>query len=202
MLGFALLLLTTELSCPAGMVPASPWSCIDELPLLVDGEHPRLALSATPEHYVPLHGQTWDVEALCAERGARVCADDEWQAACEGTPRDACPSQELAYRAPRWDLVGHRNSDELRRLNRSSSWRDYPGCVSRRGARMMGAVEEWVRSGSGYAFSAAYWSRPATCGQFVRTHAADWHDYVSGGRCCASKQPTLRRGGWRALPLL
>jgi len=178
-----------EPSCPAGMVAVSRWSCIDALPLLADDARPRLALSATREGYVPLHGQTWDVETLCAERGARMCTADEWQAACEGTPREACPSQELAYRAPQWPLVGGRNVAELRRLDRSSSWRDYPGCVSSRGARMMGAVEEWVRTRRGYALTAGYWSRAASCRQLVASHAPDWHDYASGGRCCLTVRP-------------
>lgn len=181
--------LSLEPSCPAGMVAASRSSCIDVLPLEANDGRPRLALSATRETYVPLRGTTWNLEELCAERGARMCSASEWRAACEGTPREACPSQELAYRAPQWPLVGGRNVAELRRLDRSSSWRDYPGCVSSRGARMMGAVEEWVRTRRGYALTAGYWSRAASCRQLVASHAPDWHDYASGGRCCRTVRP-------------
>lgn len=171
-------------ACPSGMVWAGGRVCIDELPMSMADGHPRLGLSATRESYVPLRGVIWDLESLCAARGARMCSDAEWQSACDGTPVADCPSHALPYRVPDWTLVGLRAPRELARLDRSSHWRAYPSCVSTVGARMMGTIQEWVRTKRGYAFSRRFWSRAGTCSQFISSHAPDWHDYATGGRCC------------------
>jgi len=176
-------------ACPAGMVWAGDRSCIDVWPMSrVDGR-PVLGLSALPETYLDLRGETWDLEEACASRGARMCTAAEWQHACEDTPRDACPSQELPYRVPDWSLVARRDAREMMRLDRSSSWHDYPSCVGQTGARMMGAIEEWVRTPTGYAFSRGFWSREGGCGAFVSSHDPRWHDYATGGRCCIDIAP-------------
>lgn len=80
------------------------------------------------------------------------------------------------------------------------------GCVSASGAEdMMGNVEEWVtcpawtsRSkdncvGDGddmvcYCLAGRYWSGPAACDKVVVGHAATFHDYQSGTRCCKSPE--------------
>lgn len=171
--------LLSPLPCPSGMVPAGATACIDELPI------ERLALSATREAYVDLRGATWNLEELCAKQGKRMCYDAEWSAACYGTPLEtACPPIVDQYRPPRWGLVAARDKRELARLDRRSDAADYPSCVGRSGARMMGAIQEWVRTKRGYAFSRRFWSRAGTCSQFITSHAPDWHDYATGGRCC------------------
>lgn len=184
MLGPSLISLVLA-TCPPGMVFATAAVCIDRLPWPNDEEAPtQLALSALPEPYLNLRGVTWDLETLCASRGKRVCTAEEWTAACEGTPREECPSQALEYRVPHWGRVAARDPFELMILDRHSSWRNFPACAGQTGARMMGTAQEWVRLRGGYAFSRGFWSREGGCPHFIRSHSPTWHDYATSGRCC------------------
>lgn len=171
-------------SCPPGMVFANERVCIDRLAWPNDENAPtRFGLSALPETYLDLRGETWDLEALCASRGKRTCTAREWRSACEGTVTTSCPAI-VSYRAPRWDRVRERDPFELLRLDPHHSWRDYPACVGSSGARMMTTAQEWVRRAKGYAFSRGYWSRQGGCGDFITSHDPRWHDYATTGRCC------------------
>lgn len=183
-------------SCPPDMVFATPTTCIDRLPFPnYEGEGPMLGLSAVVEPYLRLDGATWDAETLCASRGKRVCAWEEWQSACEGTVVEACPPV-VAYIAPDWGLVTSRDPFELLRLDQHASPDAWPACRGQTGARMMGNVQEWVRHGKGHAFSRGFWSRPADCHSLNTAHDEKWHDYATGTRCCSEVRHDLR------LPLL
>ena len=165
--------------CPADMVPVSATVCIERR-AWPGYDEPMLGISALPEPYLALDGATWDAEALCASRGRRMCQLDEWRAACEGTKRDACGPL-VPYRAPVWSLVAARDAQELLRLNQYSGDMQ---CFGRTGAIGMLAAEEWVRIGTGYALTAAYWSRAGECGDVITSHSPRWHDYASSVRCC------------------
>lgn len=172
-------------ACPIDMVWATNSVCIDRLPYPnYEGEPPLVGLSATPENYLPLGGETWDAESLCASRGKRLCTWHEWQRACEGTEPEQCQPLQR-YIAPEWGRVAERDPLELLRLDQHASASDYPQCVSRSGARLMiGNVQEWVRYQGGHAFSRSYWSRPGDCHALTTAHDERWHDYATSTRCC------------------
>lgn len=170
--------------CPPDMTFATVGVCIDRLAFPnADDQGPMLGLSAVPEVYLRLDNVPWDAESLCASQGKRVCAWSEWQAACAGTVASTCPAV-VSYVAPNWGLVAARSSTELLRLDQHAAPSAFPQCVGSTGARMMGNIQEWVRYGAGHAFSRSFWSRPGDCRAVNPAHAANWHDYATGTRCC------------------
>jgi len=177
-------------TCPPDMVEATPTACIEVLQYPGSADMPPLlGMSALPESHIRVTGR-WDLDGLCRARGRRACTATEWKRACIGTPRQSCLPL-LKYRAPRWGKVRDRNALELVRLNQYPDPDEYPGCVSLVGARMMGATQEWVRVGNGWALTAGYWSREASCGDLVRSHAPRWHDYQTSGRCCLDREDAI-----------
>ena len=186
--------LTVGYLCPPDMVLVGKGVCLDRLAWPNESdEYPLLGVSATSEGYVPIPaGETWDCESLCSTKARRLCSAREWQHGCEGTPTEKCGDLK-PYIPPKWDLVAVRDSDELERLDQHADVRDYPQCVSPRGARMMGTVQEWVRLSSGsYALTRAFWSRAGSCETINTTHAPNWHDYATACRCCKDVPPHLR----------
>lgn len=169
-------------NCPPDMVTATQGVCIERL-AWPGYDRPMLGISALPESYLALGGETWDAEALCASRGRRVCQLSEWRAACAGTKRDAC-GKLVPYRAPSWNLVASRDAQELLRLDQYPDADELTACVGATGAVGMLAAEEWVRVGDSYALTAAYWSRAGECGDIITSHSPAWHDYASTVRCC------------------
>lgn len=109
------------------------------------------------------------------------------------------------YRKPDPDKVFRRDKKELERLNQSDRSGDRAKCTSASGAQdMMGNVEEWIhcprwmsKSGANcvgskkdgdqvcYCLAGRYWSAPVKCGEMIAGHAAAYHDYETGFRCCA-----------------
>ena len=77
-----------------------------------------------------------------------------------------------------------RDSFELFALDQHAAPSAFPNCVGKTGARMMGNVQEWVRHGTGHAFSRGFWSRPGDCRSLNTSHDEKWHDYATGTRCC------------------
>lgn len=156
----------------------------------VPGAYPDLDLSALPEQGVT--GK--DLDSLCRSVGKRLCTRDEWVAACEGTDVSTCNVNQ-AWRAPNEALVAARDDRELTRLRQNwpsgAEDRKAP-CVSASGAEdMLGNVEEWVRCDNGYdgyCLMGRFWSEAVSCTFTVKTHAARWHYYETGGRCCAEAE--------------
>ena len=170
--------------CQAGMVPTGVGTCIDLFPYPnYEGMPPMLGLSAVPTDYLDLLGETWDAETLCASRGKRLCSWDEWRSACRGSVQPAL----VAYLAPDWSKVDKRDGLELWRLNQYPSALEHPETTGWSGARMMTAVQEWIRypgGVGGYAFSRGFWSREGGCDSITVGHDPRFFDYATTGRCC------------------
>jgi hypothetical protein len=102
---------TTELPLVTMSVPAFG---IDALPYPNDpGRPPRTNVAHT------------EAEKLCADRGARLCTELEWEAACRGPQGDGFAS------GATWD---------------ASCEKDPATCASGYGVRGMGALREWTAS--------------------------------------------------------
>lgn len=124
------------------------------------------------------------------------------------TAKDTPCNYARHYREPDGDLIFKRDKDELARLNQSDKSGDRDKCISESGAQdMMGNVEEWVRCprwmtksggncigsrGDGtqvcYCLAGRYWSAPVKCHEMVAGHAAQYHDYETGFRCCKNAE--------------
>lgn len=174
--------------CPAQMVLVGK-TCVDEFPYPnTNGDEVLLGVSAIPESYLESKGATWDCVALCQAEGKRVCRWREWQAACEGTPVDAC-GELREWLVPNWHRVMLRSPSEMRRLDQHALASHYPRCVSDAGVRMMTTVEEWVQVGNSFAFTRGFWSRPGGCHDLNASHSPAWHGYSNACRCCQDAQP-------------
>lgn len=121
------------------------------------------------------------------------------------TPADKTPCNYAKwYRKPDGAKVFKRDPKELARLDQSDKSGARAKCKSASGAHdMMGNVEEWIRcprymtkSGGNcvgkdgdsnqvcYCLAGRYWSSPVKCHRIIAGHAAQYHDYETGFRCC------------------
>jgi hypothetical protein len=154
---------------------------------------------------------TWrEAGALCDERGARLCSEDEWTFACEGEEarpfatgyvRDpsACVL-DRAWRFVHEDALAVRTSAEaLRELDRlwqGEASGTYSRCRSPFGVYdLIGNVDEWTRSsqtsGLHSILKGGYWGPVRTqCRASTRVHDEDFYFYQIGFRCCADASPT------------
>lgn len=144
-------------------------------------------------------------KSWCEKRNRRVCAEEEWEQACEGpekrplaygwsVDKKLCNSDKLwtafdvkKLNDPDEDVV----KDELERLWQGSTSGKYLTCVSAYGIfDMMGNVEEWVSSRSGRKWPGAlmggFWAKPWTgCRGTNDAHEPTFVFYETGFRCCA-----------------
>jgi sulfatase modifying factor 1 len=176
-------------------------------------------LPARPEHFCidrfeypnrksgyPLIAVNWhEAGALCKDRGARLCTEDEWTFACEGD--DALPYPTGYVRDPEacvidkpWRLFDERllaardsaiAEAELDYVWQGEASGSRPRCKSPFGVYdMTGNVDEWTRSveREGYAsiFKGGYWGPVrARCRASTRAHNEEFYFYQQGFRCCA-----------------
>lgn len=181
---FNFLLTWAVATCPAMMVPTGMSSCIDVCTWPGTCDRNVFGLSAVHENYVPLPEGLWDAESLCGSVGKRVCERAEWAASCEGTPLDAC-NVRREWRVVDWDRVAFREPAVMSLLDQGVTGYEMQACRSDVGAHhMLGNALEWVRDGDGYALVGGYWSREMSCGDAIRGHSPNWHDYSSTVRCC------------------
>jgi len=174
--------------CPPDMVLVGKKTCVDVLPYPNEpDEEPILGVSAVPEEYLPSLAVR-DCVSLCAVEEKRLCSWEEWQAACQGTPRQHC-GKPPEFLAPDWMRVAFRHEAELARLDQHPRADEHPKCISTAGVRMMTTLEEWVRFGDSYAFSRGFWSRPGDCRSLNAAHAPHWHGYANACRCCRDAEP-------------
>jgi sulfatase modifying factor 1 len=154
----------------------------------------------------PLIAVTWrEAGALCQDRGARLCTEDEWTFACEG--EDALPYPTGYLRDPKACVIDRpwRLFDERLLAVRDSAAAvaeiDYVWQGEASGSRPLckspfglydttGNVDEWTRSvqREGYAsvFKGGYWGPVrARCRAATRAHNEDFYFYQQGFRCCA-----------------
>lgn len=140
----------------------------------------------------------------CAERGRRMCSEQEWELACEGEERrplaygwkvnkTTCNSDKAwrAFDAKRLYAGGDEEDQEVERLWQGAPSGAYMSCVSTFGIfDMMGNVEEWVATRSGRKWPGAlmggFWAKPWTgCRGTNDAHEPSFKFYETGFRCCA-----------------
>lgn len=146
-----------------------------------------------------------EATALCGAQGKRLCTEDEWTFACEGSDAlpypygfdrddDACV---IDRRNPAFDEHALRDRDadrfarELDRLWQGETSGARPRCRSPFGVYdMTGNVDEWTVSvratGRRSIMKGGYWGRiRARCRPSTRAHGEDFVFYQQGFRCCA-----------------
>jgi Sulfatase-modifying factor enzyme 1 len=155
----------------------------------------------------PLVMQSYEMaQTFCSERGKRVCAEEEWEQACEGdehrplaygwkVDKNVCNSGKTWRPFDTRKLYG-RDKDELKeeveRLWQGETSGKFTACVSPYGVfDMMGNVEEWVTSRRGRRYKGAlmggFWSKPWTgCRGTNDAHEESFTFYETGFRCCAA----------------
>ncbi len=184
--------------CPLDMVRVEG-ACVDrfEAPN-IPGALPLVMQSA-------LAGEAW-----CAERGKRLCTEDEWDLACQGAEGLTYPYGD-AWEAERCNdgktwippdeatlatWPSPEAQAEVDALYQGAPSGAYAGCVSGHGAfDLTGNVEEWVVRTKDHAnnyphvLKGCYWSgcyggSKPTCLSTNPAHASAFMFYETGFRCC------------------
>jgi hypothetical protein len=218
----------TSAGCPSGMagvsVPGNDVFCIDryEASLVeVDDDKPvspfgavkaRSVRAVSRSGVVP-QGYVSEVEAsaACKASGKRLCAEDEWVAACRGERKTRFPYGDA--RKSGW--CNDDGKSPLVRLYGSAGVRAFgeepmndprlnqmPDTVARCGAYerctndlgvfdMVGNLHEWVDDPGG-TFRGGYYLDTRRngdgCDYRTTAHGAAYKDYSTGFRCCADKK--------------
>ncbi len=207
--------------CPAGMIDVAGF-CIDRYEaFLVEVQangsttawspyhHPGMrrvramsAAGAVPQGYID--GRS--AEAACLEAGKRLCSDDEWLRACQGSGGATFPYGEVRQggdcndaRAvhPAIELFGNDPNPFSRIqepcINQLPDSVDPSGtnsaCISEDGVfDMMGNLHEWTAASSGI-FRGGYYvdtyRNGPGCLYRTTAHGRGHWDYSTGFRCCA-----------------
>lgn len=150
-----------------------------------------------------------EAQKWCADRGKRVCAEDEWETACEsGDERPwfygwkldgtVCNTTKAwkAFDAKKLMSGGEIAQQEVDRLWQGALSGEYEACRTDQGiADMMGNVEEWVVSSRPRKFKAAlmggFWAKPwVGCRGTNDAHEpGHFRFYEVGFRCCQDASP-------------
>jgi sulfatase modifying factor 1 len=163
----------------------------------------------------PLLMQTsGDGDAWCAERGKRLCNEDEWVRACRGPAGKPYPygtrfesgrcNDVGVFRAVSWKALATWPSEgarrEVEKLDQSEPSGTREGCVSDEGVfDLTGNVAEWVvrtrenETNYSHVVKGCFWGRcfrvphePA-CDYVNFAHPAGFRSYEMGFRCCRAK---------------
>jgi sulfatase modifying factor 1 len=215
--------------CPEGMALVGGRFCIDRwesslVEVTSTGDRPhspyespdRLAARTTvravskpgvvPQGYISRD----QADAACRASGKRLCREDEWLAACRGTPphsfpygdareNGACndsgvsPLHVYYPEAPSTYQAGPMNDPRLNQTPRTVTPTGAMGrCTSALGVYdMVGNLHEWVMSPKP-TFRGGYFQDTHLngdgCAYRTTAHAAGYHDYSTGFRCCADRR--------------
>lgn len=140
----------------------------------------------------------------CADRGKRLCTEEEFETACEGpdlrpffygfvVDASVCNTSKpwLAFDAKALDSGGDKARKEVERLWQGSVSGAYERCRTRDGIYdLIGNVEEWVASRKGRRWPGAlmggFWAKPwVGCRGTNDAHRPSFVFYEVGWRCCA-----------------
>jgi formylglycine-generating enzyme required for sulfatase activity len=190
---------------PSGERPFSPY--------LTPEGHSVRAVSlggVVPQGYVSRD----QAARACAASGKRLCMEDEWLAACRGDPPHAFPYGDarapgacneagisplhVLYReSPEAYRDGPMNDPRLNQQpNTVAPTGQFARCTNRLGVfDMVGNLHEWVMSRRP-TFRGGYYQDTHIngdgCAYRTTAHAAAYHDYSTGFRCCADVAPAQR----------
>jgi formylglycine-generating enzyme required for sulfatase activity len=151
---------------------------------------------------LPLGDVSWtQAKNVCEGQGKRLCAETEWEFACEGEGMLPYPTgyerDSSDCNFDKMDLVDQ-SSGKLRDQREVSSKLDR--CVSPFGVRnMSGNVDEWVRRdrtwGEWRSALKGGWWMPARerCRPATTAHDEQFHQLQTGVRCCADAGPAESR---------
>jgi hypothetical protein len=155
-------------------------------------------------------------EQACEASNKRLCTESEWMAACAGAPartypygnvweKGACndsgfaPLQHLYGNSRSAYLQGPMNDPRLNQLTGTvAKTGEFPRCAGDlRIYDMVGNLHEWVKSPRA-TFRGGYYldvhlNGPG-CSYRTTAHAAAYHDYSTGFRCCA--EPRAARASY------
>ena len=193
---------TSAGSCPPEMVSAGT-VCIDRFEAPNVRGEPPLALQTAS-----------DGEAWCADRGKRLCTENEWVRACEGPDgkrfaygrvhRDSVCNDGRPWREVHWSALAkwpsEETTDEAARLYQGEPSGTRPDCVSEEGVYdLIGNVAEWVRRsdapphpGYDHVLKGCYWAgcyhEPEPNCEFRNSaHPGSFRTYEAGFRCCMDR---------------
>jgi formylglycine-generating enzyme required for sulfatase activity len=150
-------------------------------------------------------------DQACQASEKRLCGEDEWMTACQGDPprvfpygdvreKGACndsgisPLHVYYAEAPETYRGGPMNDPRLNQTpNTVAKTGEYGRCTNGFGAfDMVGNLHEWVMS-SRPTFRGGYYQDTHIngdgCAYHTTAHAAGYHDYSTGFRCCADARP-------------
>jgi formylglycine-generating enzyme required for sulfatase activity len=164
---------------------------------------------------LPFAQQTaYDGEAWCAARAKRLCTQDEWVRACEGSRgrrfpygdahRTSACNDDRPWIEVRWkELAKWPDAAALAegtRLYQADMSGARAACVSEDGVYdLTGNVAEWVRRsgppprpGFDHVLKGCYWAGcyhepQPNCTFANRAHASSFRTYEAGFRCCADR---------------
>ena len=193
--------------CPRDMVRTGDGTCMDcfEAPNK-QGRRPLVMQSAT------------DAEDWCEAHHKRLCAEDEWIAACEGEEKRQYPygmehedgrcNDDKVWRSVNELTLAKWPADEAKdhtkELYQAAPSGAKRGCKTKRGVYdLTGNVEEWVTKSRAHANAYAhiligcYWSgcygggKP-TCRSTNAAHGPEFRFYETGFRCCKDPAAPVR----------
>jgi len=139
----------------------------------VAGKPPMVAQSAED-------GASW-----CKARGKRLCAEWEWEWACNNAG-EPCNNDKMWLE---WDRKTVGTPSEIQRLWQGSPSGAYPECRTPSGIYdLRGNVEEWVVSEPGrdwsYGLKGGWWAKVTPCHKTNDAHEPSFRFYQTGFRCC------------------
>jgi hypothetical protein len=145
-----------------------------------------------PPETLPIAHVSWtEAEALCEEKGARLCTEAEWEFACEGEAGLPYP-----YGYKRDSNICNFDRTDLGKMGEGLTDHRappdaFPECVSPFGIHnMVGNVDEWTwREGMNPPYRSALhggWWLPGrnNCRQATLAHAENYFGPQVGFRCC------------------
>jgi formylglycine-generating enzyme required for sulfatase activity len=185
-----------------GQHPHSPYQAIEQLPPATTVRAVTRA-GAVPQGYISRN----QADSACRASSKRLCREEEWALACRGTPpreKGACNDSGISplhVYYPEAPSTYESTPMNDPRLNQTARTVTPTGAMSRCTNAlgvfdMVGNLHEWVMSDRP-TFRGGYYQdthlNGEGCAYRTTAHAAEYHDYSTGFRCCADPVDAARR---------
>jgi formylglycine-generating enzyme required for sulfatase activity len=190
--------------------PHSPYEAVEQLAPATTVRAVTRA-GAIPQGYISRD----QADAACRASSKRLCREDEWVLACRGTPPHSFPYGEAREKGacndsgisplhvyyPEAPSTYQAKAMNDPRLNQTARTVTPTGAMSRCTNAlgvydMVGNLHEWVMSDRP-TFRGGYYQDTHIngdgCAYRTTAHAAEYHDYSTGFRCCADPLEGARR---------